>query len=443
LIWIVCAEALKRKFREAAVRDGNANKISGDIEQKEKEHKSVDLLILTKAKDYGFIDEVAFQKLKYIYTMRCIYGHPYESAPDDAELTAAAAVVVNEVLGKPTLLKHGFVQTLIDKLFSDVNYLEQSEASVRSFAREINARIAPAVYGYVVETYAKKLEPSYDDPSLEVIVERGLWFLSEFLLSVGCTFYTEEQWHDFAAKYPKAAQYIILSDRSLFEAVGKRARDYIVSYNIDQSETHPSLLKGIEKLLEDGLLSDEPKRKLQSVDVRVVKAANLKICTCYDTVLAALKTYNWHKQNPAVDLIAANDKNEIAALSPEQQEELGRNILQAADGSSRSARTYLSAMRDDQRDWPRSFLKGLLFEVFVNERLEFRFKEIYTSVVLDLLANQKDIEAELAAMIDTSKPKSWISEKSYQDLLDLVKDKPVIIVLAEALERNWEKVTMR
>src|SRR5260221_1982186 len=369
LVWIACAEGLKRKFREAAVRDGEANRIFGQITQAEKQQRSADMLILTKAKDYGFIDDVAFQKLEYVYKMRCIYGHPYEAAPDDEELTNAAAVVVNEVLGKPTLFKHGYVQTLIDRLFSDINYLEQSETSVRSFTREMSIRVAPVVYGYVMEKYAEKLEISYDDASLKVVVERGLWFLSEFLLSVGCDFYSATQWHNFAAQYPKMTQHVILSDGKLFEAVGDRARDYIVSYDITNADIRPSRLKEIEKLLDDGLLSDDQKRKLHSLDILVVKAGNLKIRTCYAVIITALESHNWHRQNPAVDLIEANGRSEIAILSPEQQEELGRNILQAADGSSHSGLAYLSAVHKDPSDLEQPFLKGLIFEAFVNEKL--------------------------------------------------------------------------
>ncbi|OLC61003.1 MAG: hypothetical protein AUH89_03125 [Ktedonobacter sp. 13_1_40CM_4_52_4] len=124
---------------------------------------------------------------------------------------------------------------------------------------------------------------------------------------------------------------------------------------------------------------------------------------------------------------------------PEQQEELGRNILQAADGSSRSALAYLSAVRRDPSDLEQPFLKGLIFEAFVNERLEFRFKEERMAVILDLLTNQKDIEAELVEAIDASTPKSWIFEKDYRHILDLVKERPDIKLLAEALERNSEK----
>ncbi len=315
LVWIACAEGLKRKFREARLRDGQANRMLGEITNAENQQRSADMIILTKSKDYGFIDAVAFQKLEYIYKMRCVYGHPYEAAPNDEELANAAAIVVGEVLGKPTLLKHGFVQTLIDNLFSDVNYLEQIEASVRSFTREISPRIALEVYDYLLEKYIEKLEPTYDDASLKIVVERGLWFLSEFLLSVGCDFYPATQWHNFAAKYPKTAQHIILSDGRLFGAVGERARDYIISYNITNANLRPSRLKKIERLLDEGVLSDGQKRKLQSLGILVIKAANLKISTCYDTIISALESHDWNNQNPAVDLIARNGSSEIAVLS--------------------------------------------------------------------------------------------------------------------------------
>ena len=96
LIWIACAEGLKRKFHEASLRDGEANEILGKIANMESQQKSVDTFILKSAKEYGFISDVAFQKLEYVYKLRCVYGHPYEAAPDDEEITNAAAVVVGD-----------------------------------------------------------------------------------------------------------------------------------------------------------------------------------------------------------------------------------------------------------------------------------------------------------------------------------------------------------
>lgn len=440
LVWIACAEGLKRKFLEAGLRDNQANKMLGEIKKVEEQEKSADKIILTKAKDYGFIDPVAFQKLEYIYKMRCVYGHPYEAAPREEELTNAAAIVVSEVLGKPTFLKQGFVQPLINNLFSDINYLEQTEASVRSFAEEISPRVAPELYDYVLKKYAEKLEPVYDDASLHIVVERGLWFLSEFLLSVGGDFYSAAQWHDFAQKYPKTAQHILLSDGRLFRAIGERARDYIISYNIMNARLRPSRLKSIERLLSEGVLSDVQKRKLQSLDIIVIKVAHLKISTCYDTILSALESHDWNNQNPAVDLIAMNDRSEIALLLPEQQEKLGRNILQSAEGRSRSALIFLSKIQENPSCLEQPFLKGLIFEAFVNERLELRFKGRCIENVLDVLTKQKDIEAELAEAIDVSRPKWRISKEDYQKVIDLVRSRPNVELLADAIERCSKKL---
>ena len=148
--------------------------------------------------------------------------------------TSGVSAFARVVSGCEAQKREKTARTRCDHLLSDVSYLEHSEANVRSLAREVSPRIAQVVYDYTLEKYAEKLEPLYDDASLEIVVQRGLWFLSEFLLSVGCNFYSTARWHDFIADHPKVMQHVILSDGILFEAVGKRARDYIVSYNIAQ-----------------------------------------------------------------------------------------------------------------------------------------------------------------------------------------------------------------
>jgi hypothetical protein len=116
--------------------------------------------------------------------------------------------------------------------------------------------------------------------------------------------------------------------------------------------------------------------------------------------------------------------------------------LQAADGLSRSASIYLSAVCADPSDLEQPFLKGLIFEAFVNENLEFRLKKERMAVVLDLLAKHKDIEVELVKAIDASKPQRWMPEMPYQSMLDLVKGRPDLKLLAEALERNSKKLNI-
>ena len=95
MIWLACAESLKRRFREAKKRDDIAGKIVGEIERLEKEHKAVDMVLLEKALRYGFVSDSGHTALGHIYEMRCIYGHPYEEAPSREKVIDAAATVVN------------------------------------------------------------------------------------------------------------------------------------------------------------------------------------------------------------------------------------------------------------------------------------------------------------------------------------------------------------
>lgn len=62
------------------------------------------------------------------------------------------------------------------------------------------------------------------------------------------------------------------------------------------------------------------------------------------------------------------------------------------------------------------------------------------TVVLDLLTKQKDIEVELIVAIDASKRKGMVFKSDYCSILDWIKERPDIKLLAGALERNSKKL---
>ena len=108
MIWLACAESLKRRFREAKLRDDTAGKIVGEIEDQEKEHRAIDKYLLDQAHEYGFLSDSGQAMLNQVYEMRCLYAHPYQEAPSPEKVTDAAATVVELVLSKPVKLRHGY-----------------------------------------------------------------------------------------------------------------------------------------------------------------------------------------------------------------------------------------------------------------------------------------------------------------------------------------------
>ena len=92
-------------------------------------------------------------------------------------------------------------------------------------------------------------------------------------------------------------------------------------------------------------------------------------------VIAGLKSHDWYRQNPALALLTA------AAASRMAKDSLfvvGRNIYQAACGSSNAATAFINdfmgATRGFQREKRKALLDGILFEVFFDSKGELRKK---------------------------------------------------------------------
>jgi Rps23 Pro-64 3,4-dihydroxylase Tpa1-like proline 4-hydroxylase len=156
LIWLSCAESIKRKFREASTRDNMALQIVNEIETTESRRQSADVLILQRAKDYELIDDVVHQKLTHIYE----------------EIISAAKIVVDEVLSRPILYRKKYVENLIVRLITNVDFLESSKTNVAEYTQEVSLRIGPSRYKQVANSYSGKVEQMFNDPTLQAMVMR-------------------------------------------------------------------------------------------------------------------------------------------------------------------------------------------------------------------------------------------------------------------------------
>lgn len=99
-----------------------------------------------------------------------------------------------------------------------------------------------------------------------------------------------------------------------------------------------------------------------------------------------IKTYNWYKQNPAIDILHTLNFNKFENNIQNRDAffVLGRNVLQAADGSSGSAVSFIMNLNNSISNWPKfiqkSFCEGCLYEVFFSSYgkvREYPFKSSY------------------------------------------------------------------
>lgn len=426
MIWLACAESLKRRFREARKRDSSADRIVGDIEKKEREHKSVDKFLLEKAREYGFLSDSGHTILNHVYEMRCLYGHPYEKAPSQEQVSHAAAVVVEHVLSKPVKLRHGFGEQLLKSLLGDRIYLDDQQTAVTAFTKDILPKLDESIHGWLLDNYWKELEELVEDRSMAIFFQRGIWFSRAMLMEVGGSVFSHDEWHDKIIRFPKTLMYVC-SIPDLFRNIGRRAQDSLVGSILAESDTHCGVLTHLEYLDNNGALSKRQRERFTKAVERLspsnLRSASLATRTCFQKLMDALKSYNYYTQNPAIELIVSNGPSQAADLNKEQQVELGRNILQAAEGGARSAAEFLEKLSQDRPSWPFDIVRGITLETFTNEKNEIRFKDRYLDRVFSALShlneNQRDqIVGEIAASIGVGTPKSWVRRENFDSVVE-------------------------
>ena len=107
-------------------------------------------------------------------------------------------------------------------------------------------------------------------------------------------------------------------------------------------------------------------------DEKVVKDVNYNETDDFGTLIIALKSHDWNKQNPAIDKLL---KIQVSDLNKNQLFILGRNFLQASGAAHHAAIFMQSISTNILRYSVKSenhLLNGILFEIYFNAYGEFR-----------------------------------------------------------------------
>lgn len=449
MIWLACAESLKRRFREAQKRDGAAAKIVGEVESKERDHRAVDKFVLAKAHEYGFVSDSGHAILTHVYDMRCLYGHPYEEAPSKEQVAHAAAVVVEHVLSKPVKLRHGFGKQLLKSLLEDQSYLDDQQSAVVAFTNDILPRLDESIHGWLLDNYWTELESISNDSSMAIFFRRGIWFSQTMIIGAGVDVFSHDEWHDKLGIFSKTLMRIC-GHADIFKGIGKRAQDSLVGSILAESSIRSSILVRLERLNNNGSLSPRQQERfidhVSNMKISEIRSSGLSTKTCYGRLIDAMKSSNWYVQNPAIDVVVSNGPAKAAELSKEQQINLGRNILQSGEGGAGSANIFLDKLSQDVSTWPFDLICGIAFELFTNENNEIRFKACHLEKVLVTLSHlnrrlQNQLIKQIATSIDEGSPKKLVLRDDFENAVELMRAYVFCAPLVGVLEAKAALIT--
>jgi hypothetical protein len=426
-LWLTCAESLKRKFREAQKFDNEVGETLGKIEEKEQNKQSIDTYLIEEARKYGFISEVEFTHLKYVYDNRCIYGHPYEQAPTINEFFIATGHVVTYVLSRPFTLGNGFWRRELERICSDRNYLADSYNAVAEHVKVLHKRLPNKSRIDLLRSHWQKWKSLGKADYL--FVNRFHWFTIAFLNECDDDIFStwKESLHNDFVQYP-CIHFTIASVPTIFQKIGQLSQDYIIRTLISNYiDGQFNVLKIIDNLKINNCLSPDQlecfRLFLTMRSLVDLTSAQIDPNEYIERVITELKSHNWYQQNAVIQVV----KNmEIKYLSPQKQVELGNNILQSAEGDARRAKDFILDMSQKDKKYPKDFIKGIIAECFVNERGKLRFKIKYLKeVCLCLLHCSEDDSLEIIQgiikQIKTSSTNNWhVDMETYNEAIAII-----------------------
>ena len=432
MIWLACAESLKRRFWDAQVRDNKAGTIVGKISELEDEQRAVDRYLLDQAKEYGFLTSPDHTLLVKVYEMRSVYGHPYQQAPSEEQLVAAAADVVDLVLSKPVKLRHGFGQQILQSLLNDRHYLDDYRPKVEESAKSVIAKLDEGILVWLLDKYWHELEKLSNDPSAVLFFNRGVWFSRAILREYGVLNIDHDGWHDRTRRFPKTLMHVC-GEVEVFGDIGGEAQDSLVGSVLEEAEVSPGVLTVLETLAIAGALSDRQQQRFSDFvsesQINTILKSGLRTKTCFARLIGALSSSTYSVQNDAVRLVTTNGSEQISELADEQKVELGRSIRLAAEVNAWDALTFIGDIGSAPAQWPFSLIRGIVFQSFVGNDNELRLRvhswnHVYSLLVALEPVTRAALIAELVDVINAAERSYLVSSDSLRTITESLNPNP-------------------
>ncbi len=404
MTWLSCAESIKRRFKVAALRDGAAAKIVGEYEQKERDAKSIDLFILDKAKDYGFVTGADHLRLKQIYEKRCLFGHPYETAPLETEVLDAMSVATTCLLSLPVRMRHGYLDAQATEVVTNKQFLDDYQPSVAMYAREIVLRAAPDLLCWWLAKIWKQANPLVGDPAMPWLLRRVCW-VSDVILEQSDAGVVNSAFAKSLIDEPWIAS-LCLARSSAFQHLPTLTADQVVAHLLLQAETQPSSIMPLLQQEAQGRLTSRQVDRVQGfVDKANLPAllnAKVPLVRLLERVIGQLKSHNWDVQNPVAEALQNVEDGQFSSLTPESQEQLGRNLLQAGQKAN-ECRAFISECAKGAKNLPLGMVYGMLAEMLYHDNGQMRPKLGCADSVIKVVGrlSQQDQDRIIDQVVDT------------------------------------------
>jgi len=406
LLWISVLESLVRKLNILAQDDHEIREFMDNFKDNKNEKG-----LLLKCENLNLINQIEYGQLDTIRRARNEYAHPTDNSPTKEEVELYLYFAVEYVLSKPNLYSINVAKKELRNILNDSNFLgNASNQQVVEYASTFTRKISNNYLDEIIKKLFKMIERKYNEntPNNHNCINHGLIYARAIILA-NLDYLTIENSNYLIDEF-KITSCHLFSHHEIWGKLDSRSKERIFNYSKDYEIGHITKMEFINnfyKLYKSEKLDDTLKNEyltiLYETTLGTLLYCNIPANEYYDKLIEELESHNYYRQNPAAQIIMRKD---LSVFNDEQLEQIGRNILQSADGGANDSKRVINKFKITTS--PKSFLKGLLFETLINDDNELRIKPNLFEEVITITKNSEhgnELFDEFLEAIKKSRPK--------------------------------------
>ncbi len=383
MTWLAVAEGLRYRFKVAAERDPELTSLLEELVQLEKERYAIDGFLLDKAKKHELISDHEHRDLAHIRDQRNRYGHPGGASPSRTQVLAALDTAVHTVLSRPAQHRKEWATALVRRAASDRTFFPRDPDALRRYAHEIDPLLTAEARRHLVLTAVKELDdlaidPTRSDLAGKVAILAGAVLAAHPELIGTLDLAARLAWRE------RGAALVCLRPEVFASLDGPLSGAALASVLEPPADAGPGwqpdvrVLIVVQELNEADPLppvwAEQLEQHVAALPLNELAGLDFPAGPLATRLVDEMRSHNWTRQNQACRALANLGPAWCSRLAEPVQEQLGRNVLQSAEGDAKDASWLLTRIAFAVDDWPRQFLYGIAAECVVNDHGRLRLK---------------------------------------------------------------------
>lgn len=434
LTWILIVESLRHKIETLAnLGDKRAIQALENIEGVEKAKQANDRVITDKAISCLVVDSRYVSDLSYFWDQRCLYAHPYQTAPSDADLTLIITKALEMVLKTGVHYHKDRISEIIKNEATNFHIVPQNEPEQKEHIRRHILMVREEHYAFLYKTLFFEFSQAVDAKNIPLY--RYLALFTELLVNE-TTYDINNDVNGLPkqiANFPLKVWSLIYLAPSIWEKINDTYRDSLFNCIMLPSENSFAYARCAYKLFKNGNTISSRQEQIYYDELAKQDIGSAWYFYHDHSLLMGRIEMEWivpasyRKQEMYVEWLKSI-WGYMSMFTDDEKHHLGVLLGKCCRNNSFAARDYLKSLPEEWKEYP-SFLEGLVIGAYTSGAYFDIPRNYYVYIFYAFLLlsplNQESVLSDLS--------KREVEKKSWDtDNRDILK---------KAIEEKKDKIT--